>query len=260
MKKIIFILALLSCPNAFAATLTTNNVPYACSGGSTPQLCNSNITTSGSNTGIGTTSPVQALQVYDGRFQLSSDTNNGSFIITQYSGTTRITSAASSAGGTVAIGREPTAVQGQPSGNYTVEIWSGANGGSAPTVQADANQDFYTNAWSDYSSSSTIVGFSSLAVNQLQTKTVGKTVYVNFNIQGTSNSTTTSFTVPYTINSTFASEFPLASAIDNTTYVNGAFGFAAVSGSTITFYLSGGNPWTSSGYKEIAGQFWYQSQ
>jgi len=45
MKKVIFILAMLFAPSLFAATLTTNTVPYVCQGGTSPQLCNSNMTT-----------------------------------------------------------------------------------------------------------------------------------------------------------------------------------------------------------------------
>jgi hypothetical protein len=40
-------------------------------------------------------------------------------------------------GGTIAIGREPVLVHGQPAGNYSVELWSG-NNGSVPTVVASA--------------------------------------------------------------------------------------------------------------------------
>jgi len=48
MKKIIFILAILYSPSLFAATLTANTVPYVCQGGTSPQLCNSNIITDSS--------------------------------------------------------------------------------------------------------------------------------------------------------------------------------------------------------------------
>jgi len=48
MKKIIFILAMLYSPSLLATTLTTNTVPYVCQGGTSPQLCNSNITTDSS--------------------------------------------------------------------------------------------------------------------------------------------------------------------------------------------------------------------
>ena len=45
MKKTMFLLMILFCPNLFAATLTPNTIPYVCQGGSNPQLCNLNMTT-----------------------------------------------------------------------------------------------------------------------------------------------------------------------------------------------------------------------
>ncbi len=57
MKKIIFILTMLISQSLFAATLTTNTVPYVCQGGANPQLCNSNLTTDSSGNivkGLGT--------------------------------------------------------------------------------------------------------------------------------------------------------------------------------------------------------------
>jgi len=58
MSKIVFILTLLYSPSLLAATLTANNVPYVCQGGSNPQLCNSTVTTNNNNVGIGTSSPL----------------------------------------------------------------------------------------------------------------------------------------------------------------------------------------------------------
>jgi len=44
---------MLFCPSLYAATLTANTVPYVCQGGTSPQLCNSNMTTdSNGNVGI----------------------------------------------------------------------------------------------------------------------------------------------------------------------------------------------------------------
>jgi len=53
MKKVTFILAMLCCPNLFAATLTTNTVPYVCQGGTNPQLCNSKMTTDSNGNLVG---------------------------------------------------------------------------------------------------------------------------------------------------------------------------------------------------------------
>src|SRR5260370_39063968 len=84
-----------------------------------------NVFPSSGNVGIGTTTPGDKLQVYNGRLQLSTDTNGGSLIASQYGGLTRITSATSGGGGTVAIGRDPGLVRGPAAGAYTAELWRG---------------------------------------------------------------------------------------------------------------------------------------
>ena len=89
------------------------------------------------NIGIGTLTPQDKLDVRGGRLRLNTDGGTGGAIVSEYGGTTRITSASSAGGGTIAIGREPVLVHGQPAGNYSVEIWSG-NNGSVPTVVASA--------------------------------------------------------------------------------------------------------------------------
>jgi len=91
------------------------------------------------NVGVGTVSPADRLHVYNGRLQLSTDTNGGSLIVSQYLGLTRMTSAASSGGGTVAIGREPVLVHGQGAGTYTVELWSGTNGSTQTLTASGGN-------------------------------------------------------------------------------------------------------------------------
>jgi len=89
------------------------------------------------NVGIGTLTPSNKLDVHGGRLRVNTDGGAGGVILSEYGGVTRITSAAGAGGGTIAIGREPVLVHGQPAGNYSVEIWSG-NNGSVPTVVASA--------------------------------------------------------------------------------------------------------------------------
>ena len=58
---------MLFCPSLFAATLTTNTVPYVCQGGPSPQLCNSNITTDSNGnatTGFGTMQAKSSNTIY----------------------------------------------------------------------------------------------------------------------------------------------------------------------------------------------------
>ena len=87
--------------------------------------------------GIGTVFPEQKLDIRGGRLRLTTDAAGGGLIATEYGGTARITAAAVGGGGTIAIGREPVVVHGQPAGNYSVEIWSGPNG-NVPTLMASS--------------------------------------------------------------------------------------------------------------------------
>jgi hypothetical protein len=94
MKNIIFIIAMLFCPNLFAATLTTNTVPYVCQGGTNPQLCSSNLTTDSSGNlisgGFGAYQSINVGTVYqaasDGIVEVQAyiSTPGGGTIVTGY--------------------------------------------------------------------------------------------------------------------------------------------------------------------------------
>ena len=125
-----------------------------------------------------------------------------------------------------------------------------------------AGGDIYTTAWTDYSASSTIVGWSSFSTKVIRYKKVGKLVYVGFNLYGTSDSPDTSFTLPYTAANTgvhFGSL--LWSAIDNGTTITQACRFFVTAGSsTVNCYTDmASGAWTASGTKYISGQFWYEA-
>jgi hypothetical protein len=128
--------------------------------------------------------------------------------------------------------------------------------------------DIYTNAWADYSATSTIVGWASFTAKEIYTKKVGKLVFVNFAISGTSDSDPTNgakavFTLPYTSASapTGATAFNLTATYDagTTTTVPGG-GSINASSTTVNlnkvFHTAAG--WTNSGTKTVRGQFWYQ--
>jgi hypothetical protein len=117
--------------------------------------------------------------------------------------------------------------------------------------------DIYTTPWTDYSSSSTVVGWSSFTTKIIHYKKVGKLVFVNYNIQGTSNATTASFTLPFTP-ATYT-VFPVGRAVDNGVYVN-THPFGHTETGKWSFYLSanGSEAWTASGTKMIRGQFFFE--
>ena len=109
--------------------------------------------------------------------------------------------------------------------------------------------------WIDYSATSTVVGWSVLTAKIIRYRVIGKIVFVNVNLVGTSNSATTTFTLPFqnknieTIN--------MAYAANNGSALIGAFGMIANS-STCTCYQSFTTAWTASGTKYIYGQFFYE--
>ena len=122
--------------------------------------------------------------------------------------------------------------------------------------------DIWSVAWSDYSAISTIVGWlATPSPQQIRYKKVGKLVFVMFEIFGTSNSVTTTFTVPYTsADTTIVIRFPIL-AYDNSVDKAMACGRLPAGSSTVTlvtdFVLGSG--WTNSGSKTIAGQFCYEA-
>lgn len=126
---------------------------------------------------------------------------------------------------------------------------------------ANAAGDIYTSAWADYSGTSTIIGWASFANKAIYIKTIGKLVLVQFAINGTSNSTTTTFTVPVATDSNTPAHNIACTAIDNGgTATLGVTNISGGSVSTIKFFTSvAAATWTASGNKVIEGQFWYQS-
>lgn len=150
-----------------------------------------------------------------------------------------------------------------------------SNGGTGSTAAANAASgvavydssgnlvivtDVYTNAWADYSASSTIVGWTSFSTKQIYTSKIGKRVFVNINIDGTSNSVNTTCTLPYTAANT--NNFLFAYVSDNGgTSVSGLTQLSA-SSSTVIFsptISAGAGTWTNSGSKQVHINFTYQS-
>lgn len=112
-----------------------------------------------------------------------------------------------------------------------------------------------TTAWADYSTTSTITGWSAYTAKAIKYSRVGNFVYVLFNISGTSNSTSASFTLPYA-----ASDLTpmIYRAQDNGgSFVSGYGRVLGASSDMGLFSTVAGGSWTSSGTKSVAGQFWY---
>lgn len=110
----------------------------------------------------------------------------------------------------------------------------------------------------DYSATSTIVGWASFTRKVLNYFKIGKMVYVHFDIIGTSNATSTSFTLPFAL---AAGSYFINTAIrvqDN----GGATqaGFISITGGSnvaTAYFDFAATGWTASGTKRIVGELFY---
>lgn len=109
--------------------------------------------------------------------------------------------------------------------------------------------------WVDYSATSTIVGWSSFTFKNIRYRIIGKQVFVRYHLEGTSNSISTTFTVPF--NNISMQNMANAYAGNNGALVNGALLINI--GSNICQGVQNGNTnWTATGSKWIQGQFFYE--
>ena len=113
--------------------------------------------------------------------------------------------------------------------------------------------------WADYSTQSTVVGWTSFTTKQIYTKKINKTVFVAFDIRGTSNATTATFTLPYTSAMSIlrACAFTTDNNINTTT--GGLIDLATGASLVNLFKDMAGAAWTALGSKFAVGQFWYES-
>lgn len=112
-------------------------------------------------------------------------------------------------------------------------------------------------AWTDYSTTSTIVGWSAFTTKVLIYKKIDDMVFVHVHIDGTSNSTAVTFTLP--LASLAAWNIKCLHAMDNAQWraVNGVVSLAVSNVATCS--LDGdATAWTNSGRKIIQGQFFYR--
>ena len=131
--------------------------------------------------------------------------------------------------------------------------------GGSPLLKFTTNGDIYTDDYTDYSSTSTVVGWSSFSLKKIFYKKIGKLVWVWFTLQGTSNSTSVTFTLPYTS----------ANTVETHTFgYNSDNGGASTTGliylnknsATVNVYANASaGAWTNSGTKQANGILFYQA-
>ena len=119
--------------------------------------------------------------------------------------------------------------------------------------------DVYTVEWTDYSSSSTVTGWASTPTIAIRYKKIGKLVFVQYKISGTSNLATASFTVPYDNNSSQATYAGGVRTYHGSTYEFGYLSVATSSDVVGLYRDSASTSWPTSGDKIVYGQFWYQT-
>lgn len=128
--------------------------------------------------------------------------------------------------------------------------------------------DIYSVAWTDYAATSTITGWSSFTANRkvIKYKKLGKTVYVIWHLEGTSNATTVSFTLPYTCVNTSGTGYPSSYGTyfgyDNGAYLTAVQSTYISAGTNLVEHRTAPNAaagWTASGAKISSGTLFYES-
>ncbi len=122
--------------------------------------------------------------------------------------------------------------------------------------------DFYTVPWTDYSGTSTLVGWTSYTTKVIEYKKIGKLVFVHYNIVGTSdpgaNGIYARFSLPYN-EGVGGIPYHVSFIMNNGVR---AFGWCYMSGATCYFTKSATaatNGWSQSGQKRLFGQFFYEA-
>jgi nitrogen fixation protein len=114
-----------------------------------------------------------------------------------------------------------------------------------------------SNNWIDYSSTSTIVGWSSFTTKVLKYRVVGKQMFVQLRIDGTSNSTSLTFTLPNNAIDTvyghhrYINNGTVGTALQTGRILGGANLFSA-------WTSTNAGTWTASGTKAIELQFFIE--
>lgn len=125
-------------------------------------------------------------------------------------------------------------------------------------VRIPNSADFYSTQWTDYSDTSTIVGWSSYTTKEIWYKKIGNLVFVQFHISGTSDAGDASFTLPYSQQGNL--QMNLVIRVKNSGTIQIGLAILPISSSTLSCYANlTGAGFTSSGDKYILGQFWYET-
>ena len=141
-----------------------------------------------------------------------------------------------------------------------------SSGGSAKKNISQRQQEFedlidtFYGTWINYVDQGiTIVGWASYTTVEVYYRTIGNMVFVQFKIDGTSNTTTATFTLPYAMTADLTHLETMVRAMDNGSWQAAGVGELGASSSTFSCYSAqDGSAFTNSGQKIIAGEFFYE--
>lgn len=110
--------------------------------------------------------------------------------------------------------------------------------------------------WVDYTNVATIVGWSASGFTKsLKYRIVGKQVFILYYLAGTSNSTSTTFTLPFTpIND----QLLISYSANAGSYAPNSFILFSSGSVTVTCYQNNSPTWGSTNVKQVIGQLFYQ--
>jgi hypothetical protein len=133
--------------------------------------------------------------------------------------------------------------------------------GALVSGNLDVGGDIYSTAWTDYSDDASPSGWSS-PTKKVYYKKIGKTIFVAFNISGTSNSGFATFSLAHA-NSASIEVNAVGRGIDGGTALEDPILiFMNTSTSTVNLYKTltqETESWTNSDTKAVRGQFWYET-
>lgn len=150
-------------------------------------------------------------------------------------------------------------------GTESVQVYVASTTGTAGSVISwsgpyKIHHDNNTGQWVNYSTSSTITGWN-VPTQSIWYSVVNKICTVKYEITGTSNATTATFTVPFNSASGAGEyDYPIGRTQDNGTYQTTCGLLVLLSATNVVnLYLTGaGAPWTATGTKRVVGMFQYE--
>jgi hypothetical protein len=199
------------------------------------------------NVGIGTTAPAAKL-VVNGGLHVGENTDPGNTNL-KVDGTAEVTGQTNLGtvhGTTLLIDHI-----GEHTGSHNIVLDNNV------VISADV----YTTAWTDYAATSTIVGWSGSPTKLIYYKKVGKLVFVQFEIFGTSDNAGATFTLPYDMSNVVDARFAIETIDLGVTDSTPGMGqiLQGEPGKAKFYRTWAGGAFMNSGSKGIKGQFWYHT-